>query len=63
MELTPFEEKCLHRLEHDHASHEDAVDEHAGHNHAPGEHVDHSQAQAVVEKTVGGSKIRWNESH
>ena len=37
-------------LEHDHASHENAVDEHAGHNHAPGEHVDHSQA--VVEKTV-----------
>ncbi len=37
-------------LEHDHASHENAVDEHAGHNHAPGEHVDHSQA--VAEKTV-----------
>ncbi len=37
-------------LEHDHASHENAIDEHAGHNHAPGEHVDHPQE--VVEKTI-----------
>jgi len=37
-------------LEHDHASHESAIDEHAGHNHPPGEHVDH--AQAVADKTV-----------
>ncbi len=41
-------------LEHDHASHENAVDEHAGHNHAPGEHVDHPQE--VVGKTVESVK-------
>ncbi len=41
-------------LEHDHASHENAVDEHAGHNHAPGEHVDHTQA--VTENAVGAAK-------
>jgi len=41
-------------LEHDHASHEGAVDEHAGHNHAPGEHVDH--AQTVTENAVGTAK-------
>jgi protein translocase SecG subunit len=41
-------------LEHDHASHEGAVDEHAGHNHAPGEHVDH--AQSVTENAVGTAK-------
>ncbi len=41
-------------LEHDHASHENTVDEHAGHNHAPGEHVDHPQA--VVEETVEAVK-------
>lgn len=41
-------------LEHDHADHENVVDEHAGHNHAPGEHVDHSQA--AVEETVKAVK-------
>ncbi len=41
-------------LEHDHASHENTVDEHAGHNHAPGEHVDHPQIAA--EETVEAGK-------
>ncbi|MBC8553634.1 MAG: preprotein translocase subunit SecG [Candidatus Brocadiales bacterium] len=41
-------------LEHDHAGHENSVDEHAGHNHAPGEHVD--QPQVVAEETVEASK-------
>ncbi|MCR4290795.1 MAG: preprotein translocase subunit SecG [Candidatus Scalindua sp.] len=41
-------------LEHDHAGHENAVDEHAGHNHAPGEHVDHPQV--AVEETVEAGK-------
>lgn len=41
-------------LEHDHAGHENVVDEHAGHNHAPGEHVDHPQV--TVEETVKAGK-------
>ena len=43
-------------LQHDHAGHEEVVDEHAGHNHAPGEHVDHAVTveEAVEEvKSVG----------
>ncbi len=41
-------------MQHDHAGHEEDVDEHAGHNHAPGEHVDHAPVavEKAVEKTV-----------